>query len=81
MRFMFPEGVKAMVEAVDMIASGDYPKTVQPAEGATYDPIWKKKECGKIDWAKMDTALKVRFTRYQQCASARAGAARLGILP
>ena len=61
MRFMFPEGIKAMVEAVDMIASGDYPKTVQPEEGATYDPIWKKKECGKIDWAKMDTALKVRL--------------------
>ena len=56
---MFPEGVKAMVEAVDMIASGDYPKTVQPEEGATYDPIWKKKECGKIDWAKMDTAVKL----------------------
>eukprot|EP00040_Diaphanoeca_grandis_P000803 m.16504 g.16504 ORF g.16504 m.16504 type:complete len:921 (-) comp11077_c0_seq1:330-3092(-) len=56
-RFVFPEGVKAMGEAVEMIASGDYPRTVQTEEGATYDPMWKKKECGKIVWDNMTTAL------------------------
>ena len=55
-RFMFPEGIAAMGEAVNMIASGRYPKTVQPVEGATYDPIWQKKECGKIEWAQMTSA-------------------------
>lgn len=55
-RFMFPEGVAAMGEAVNMIASGSYPKIVQPEEGATYDPIWQKKDCGKIDWSKMTDA-------------------------
>lgn len=58
-RFMLPEGVKGMVDAVNMIASGEYPRTVQPEEGATYDPIWKKKDCGQIDFSKMDTALKL----------------------
>lgn len=58
-RFMMPEGIKAMVEAVNMVASGNYPKTAQSEEGASYDPIWKKKECGKIDWSEMDTALKL----------------------
>jgi hypothetical protein len=34
-RFMFPEGIKAMTEAVALVATGNYPKTVQPVEGAT----------------------------------------------
>ena len=55
-RFMFPEGIAAMGEAVGMIASGEYPRRPQPEEGATYDPIWQKKECAKIDWGRMHTA-------------------------
>jgi len=56
-RFMFPEGVKAMGEAVAMIASEKYPKDVQPEEGATYDPIWKNKEkVAKIKWNEMTTS-------------------------
>ncbi|PAA87335.1 hypothetical protein BOX15_Mlig002171g1, partial [Macrostomum lignano] len=49
-RFLFPEGVKAMGEAVDQIAAGSAPKLVQPAEGATYDPKMTA-ELAKIDWA------------------------------
>ncbi|XP_064080015.1 cytosolic 10-formyltetrahydrofolate dehydrogenase-like isoform X1 [Macrobrachium nipponense] len=49
-RFMYPEGIKAMAEAVTMVANGTAPKVTQPAEGATYDPMLNKKELCKIDW-------------------------------
>ncbi|KAM8931074.1 cytosolic 10-formyltetrahydrofolate dehydrogenase [Pelodytes ibericus] len=48
-RFLFPEGVKGMVEAVQLIAQGSAPRITQAAEGATYDPIQKKEEA-KINW-------------------------------
>ncbi|XP_075039750.1 cytosolic 10-formyltetrahydrofolate dehydrogenase [Mixophyes fleayi] len=48
-RFLFPEGVKGMVEAVRLIAQGTAPRIPQPTEGATYDPI-QKKENAKINW-------------------------------
>uniref|UniRef100_A0A8C5Q1N2 10-formyltetrahydrofolate dehydrogenase n=1 Tax=Leptobrachium leishanense TaxID=445787 RepID=A0A8C5Q1N2_9ANUR len=48
-RFLFPEGVKGMVEAVQLIAQGTAPKIRQPTEGATYDPI-QKKENAQIIW-------------------------------
>ncbi|XP_038054294.1 mitochondrial 10-formyltetrahydrofolate dehydrogenase-like isoform X2 [Patiria miniata] len=49
-RFLYPEGIKAMGEAVQMIADGKAPKVTQPEEGATYDAIWKKKEVAEIKW-------------------------------
>lgn len=49
-RFLYPEGIKGMVEAVELIADGKAPKITQPEEGATYDKIWKKKSVAKIDW-------------------------------
>lgn len=48
-RFLYPEGIKAMAEAVQLIADGKAPKIVQPEEGATYDPIMKK-DNAKINW-------------------------------
>ncbi|XP_076870245.1 cytosolic 10-formyltetrahydrofolate dehydrogenase [Brachyhypopomus gauderio] len=48
-RFLFPEGVKGMVEAVRLIAAGKAPKIKQPEEGATYECI-QKKDNAKIDW-------------------------------
>ncbi|KAM4581726.1 cytosolic 10-formyltetrahydrofolate dehydrogenase [Fundulus diaphanus] len=48
-RFLFPEGIKGMVEAVRLIAKGKAPKIIQPQEGATYECI-QKKENAKIDW-------------------------------
>lgn len=43
-RYLFPEGVKAVGDAVDLIAAGKAPRIVQPTEGATYDPLWKVSE-------------------------------------
>lgn len=51
-RFLYPEGITAMGEAVDLIAEGNAPGTPQPEEGATYDQMWKKKELAKIEWNK-----------------------------
>ncbi|KAG8430760.1 hypothetical protein GDO86_020045 [Hymenochirus boettgeri] len=48
-RFLFPEGLKGMVEAVHLIAEGKAPKIKQPTEGASYDPM-QKKENAKINW-------------------------------
>ncbi|XP_066520756.1 cytosolic 10-formyltetrahydrofolate dehydrogenase [Hoplias malabaricus] len=48
-RFLFPEGVKGMVEAVKLIEEGKAPVIKQPEEGATYECI-QKKDNAKIDW-------------------------------
>lgn len=40
------------MEAVDRIAAGTAPCVQQPAEGATYDKMWKKKELAEIKWDK-----------------------------
>ncbi|KAI0230111.1 Cytosolic 10-formyltetrahydrofolate dehydrogenase [Lamellibrachia satsuma] len=49
-RFLFPEGIKAMAEAVQLIATGQAPSIPQSVDGATYDPkmTWKSAE---IDWS------------------------------
>jgi len=53
-RFMMPEGIKAMGEAVELIANHKAPKIVQPTEGATYDAyITAKPELAEIDWSKL----------------------------
>lgn len=48
---LFPMGVDAIVESVDLIKEGKAPKDPQPEEGATYEP-----PCGdrvaSIDWSK-----------------------------
>ncbi|KAL7740503.1 hypothetical protein ACLKA6_007031 [Drosophila palustris] len=43
-RFLYPEGVKAMGVAVDMVAKGTAPKIIQTTEGATYDATMAKEE-------------------------------------
>ncbi|KAM5250453.1 mitochondrial 10-formyltetrahydrofolate dehydrogenase [Hipposideros larvatus] len=48
-RFLFPEGIKAMVEAVQLIADGKAPRIPQTEEGATYEGI-QKKENAEISW-------------------------------
>ena len=50
--FLYPEGIKAMGDAVNLVAKGTAPMVPQPAEGATYDPLLNKKELQKIDWTK-----------------------------
>ncbi|KAK0082203.1 hypothetical protein PV325_010892 [Microctonus aethiopoides] len=51
-KFLYPEGIKGMAEAVNLVAIGKAPKIIQPTEGATYDPLLNKKELQKIDWSK-----------------------------
>uniref|UniRef100_A0A8D0GH16 10-formyltetrahydrofolate dehydrogenase n=1 Tax=Sphenodon punctatus TaxID=8508 RepID=A0A8D0GH16_SPHPU len=48
-RFLFPEGIKAMVEAVQLIADGKASRIPQTEEGATYEGI-QKKENAEISW-------------------------------
>ncbi|XP_051062181.1 mitochondrial 10-formyltetrahydrofolate dehydrogenase [Phodopus roborovskii] len=48
-RFLFPEGIKAMVEAVQLIADGKAPRIPQSEEGASYEGI-QKKENAEISW-------------------------------
>ncbi|KAL4217352.1 Mitochondrial 10-formyltetrahydrofolate dehydrogenase [Mactra antiquata] len=48
-RFLYPEGVKAMGEAVQLIDRGMAPKIIQPTTGATYDAMLKKSNV-QIDW-------------------------------
>ncbi|XP_033018640.1 mitochondrial 10-formyltetrahydrofolate dehydrogenase [Lacerta agilis] len=55
-RFLFPEGIKAMVEAVQLIADGKAPHITQPEEGATYEGI-QKKENAEISWDQPAAAL------------------------
>jgi len=50
--FLYPEGIKAIGEAVDLVAKGIAPMVPQSTEGATYDPLLNKKELQKIDWTK-----------------------------
>ncbi|TKS91020.1 Mitochondrial 10-formyltetrahydrofolate dehydrogenase [Collichthys lucidus] len=41
-RFLFPEGIKAMVKSVQLIADGKAPRVPQTEEGASYEGIQKK---------------------------------------
>ncbi|XP_068442601.1 mitochondrial 10-formyltetrahydrofolate dehydrogenase [Clinocottus analis] len=41
-RFLYPEGIKAMVESVQLIADGKAARIPQKEEGATYEGIQKK---------------------------------------
>ena len=48
---IFPLGVETIVEAVDLIKSGNPPRIVQDESKATYDPPCRD-EHAKIDWSK-----------------------------
>ncbi|XP_032670067.1 cytosolic 10-formyltetrahydrofolate dehydrogenase isoform X2 [Odontomachus brunneus] len=50
--FLYPEGIAAMGEAVDLVAKGIAPIIPQSEFGATYDPMLNKKESQQIDWTK-----------------------------
>jgi formyltetrahydrofolate dehydrogenase len=49
-RFLYPNGVNALVQAVDMIADGTAPRIVQSENGASYDAMLNKAELQKIDF-------------------------------
>jgi methionyl-tRNA formyltransferase len=48
---LFPMGVDAVLESVDLIKEGKAPKIEQPEEGATYEPPCDDRVAG-IDWEK-----------------------------
>uniref|UniRef100_A0A0K0CXW1 Formyl_trans_N domain-containing protein n=1 Tax=Angiostrongylus cantonensis TaxID=6313 RepID=A0A0K0CXW1_ANGCA len=57
-RFLYPVGVDAMAEAVELIAAGKAPRIKQPEEGASYEPyITAKPELAEIDWKKTQQQL------------------------
>ncbi|KAJ0173034.1 hypothetical protein K1T71_011210 [Dendrolimus kikuchii] len=56
-KYLYPEGIKALAESVNMVANGTAPKIVQTEEGATYDPAFFKPETHQIDWSKGGLAL------------------------
>ncbi|XP_030295228.1 mitochondrial 10-formyltetrahydrofolate dehydrogenase [Sparus aurata] len=55
-RFLFPEGIKAMVESVQLIADGKAPRVAQTEEGASYEGIQKKSNA-KVDLAQPAEAI------------------------
>lgn len=48
---LFPMGVDAMIESIDLIKSGDAPRLIQDEADATYEPPCDDKVAG-IDWQK-----------------------------
>src|SRR5262249_46008583 len=48
---LFPLGVDAMMEAIDLVKAGKAPKVAQDHSKKTYES-WFKKEIAEIDWAK-----------------------------
>jgi methionyl-tRNA formyltransferase len=48
---LFPMGVDAMLEGVDLVAAGKAPRIVQDESKQTYES-WCRKDDGKIDWNK-----------------------------
>jgi methionyl-tRNA formyltransferase len=48
---LFPLGVEAMMESVDLVRDGKAPKIVQDEEQATYES-WCRKADAEIDWGK-----------------------------
>ncbi|XP_070784753.1 mitochondrial 10-formyltetrahydrofolate dehydrogenase [Enoplosus armatus] len=55
-RFLFPEGIKAMVESVQLIADGKAPRVPQTEQGASYEGIQKKSNA-KVNMAQPAEAI------------------------
>ncbi|XP_013167806.1 PREDICTED: cytosolic 10-formyltetrahydrofolate dehydrogenase [Papilio xuthus] len=56
-KYLYPEGIKALAESVNMVANGTAPRILQTEDGATYDPALFKPDTHKIDWSKGGIAL------------------------
>src|SRR6185295_3837752 len=48
---LFPIGVDAMIEALDLVRSGKAPKIAQDHSKATYES-WFRKDAAGVDWSK-----------------------------
>ncbi|RVE50258.1 hypothetical protein evm_005093 [Chilo suppressalis] len=51
-KYLYPEGIRALAESVNMVANGTAPRIAQTEEGATYDPALFKPETHRIDFSK-----------------------------
>lgn len=59
-RFLFPAGVEALVESVELIRTGQAPCITQPVEGATYEGILRgKEELCEIKFDQLNTGQKL----------------------
>ena len=56
-------GAKALIEALDPIASGTATPTPQPAEGVTYAPKIRKEEA-QIDWSRPAAAIELQVRAF-----------------
>jgi formyltetrahydrofolate dehydrogenase len=61
---MYPEGIKAMAEAVELIASGAAPCVPQTEEGASYEPMLNEPELTKVRYTSSTSffTIKLGFT-------------------
>ncbi|XP_033222142.1 mitochondrial 10-formyltetrahydrofolate dehydrogenase isoform X2 [Belonocnema kinseyi] len=50
--FLYPEGIKAVAEAVNLISDGIAPMIPQTEDGASYDPMLNKPELQRLDLSK-----------------------------
>lgn len=51
-KYLYPEGIKSLSQAVNMVANDTAPRIKQTVEEATYDPALFKPETHIIDWSK-----------------------------
>lgn len=56
MKFMYPEGIKSMAEAVNMVAAGNAPRVPQSEDGASYEAMLNKKELQRVDLSKIKSS-------------------------
>jgi methionyl-tRNA formyltransferase len=77
---LFPMGVEALLEAIDLVKAGTAPKIVQDLAKGSYES-WCKKENAKIDWTKPATEVHnlIRGTNPQPGAWTMLGAKVLDI--
>jgi formyltetrahydrofolate dehydrogenase len=56
-RFLFPQGVIGIADAVVLIRDGKAPRIPQTSDGASYEELWTDKNKAKIDWNRGGEAL------------------------
>jgi methionyl-tRNA formyltransferase len=78
---LFPLGVDAIIESVDLVRDGKAPKTVQDEDGATYES-WYRKEDAEVDWSKPvgDVYNLIRGTNPRPGAWTTVGSEEVGVL-
>jgi methionyl-tRNA formyltransferase len=78
---LFPLGVEAMMESVDLVRDGKAPKLVQDEDEATYES-WCRREDAEIDWSRpvRDVYNLIRGTNPRPGAWTTIGSEEVGVL-